>query len=125
MMRKLYKKLNLETVYLPEYVDGDASFSLTHLLKENGIKMSARKVNALLEEKGFIEKKFRASSKKRVVVDEDGNEKEEAVQKFFWSITKSGLEFGRNVISTHGLSTETQVRFYEKKFPELLEKISL
>jgi hypothetical protein len=125
MARKMFNTFGLDTSYLPDYIDGKASFSLTQLLKQNGVEMSAVKVNALLEADGFIEKKFRDSSKTKLIKDDNGDEVEIKVQKQFWSITEIGEEFGKNVVSTHGSSAETQVRFYEDKFSELLEKLGI
>jgi phage regulator Rha-like protein len=125
MARKMFDTFGLDTSYFPDFVDGKASFSLSQLLRQNGVKMSAVKVNALLQADGLIEKKFRDSSKTKLIKDENGEEKEVKVQKQFWSITKAGEEFGKNVVSTHGSSTETQVRFFEEKFMELLEKLEI
>jgi prophage antirepressor-like protein len=125
MARKMFDTFGLDTSYFPDFVDGEATFSLTQLLKQNGVKMSAKKVNTLLEADGIIEKKFRDSSKTKLIKDENGDEVEIKVQKQFWSITEAGGEFGKNVVSTHGSSTETQVRFFEEKFMELLEKLEI
>jgi phage regulator Rha-like protein len=123
MARDLFESLGLENQYLPTYVDGEPAFSLTHLLKKFGVKMSSQKVYLLLESENIIEKKSRKSSKKRIVKDKKGDEKEENILKTFWSIKDK--KFGKNSVNSHGTSRQTQILFYEKTFEELLQKLEL
>jgi prophage antirepressor-like protein len=123
MARDLFESLGLQNQYLPTYVDGEPAFSLTHLLKKFGVKMSSQKVYLLLENENIIEKKSRKSSKKRIVKDKKGNEKEENILKTFWSIKDE--KFGKNSVNSHGTSRQTQILFYEKTFEELLQKLEL
>jgi prophage antirepressor-like protein len=123
MARDLFESLGLQNQYLPTYVDGEPAFSLTHLLKKFGVKMSSQKVYLLLESENIIEKKSRKSSKKRIVKDKKGNEKEENILKTFWSIKDE--KFGKNSVNSHGTSRQTQILFYEKTFEELLQKLEL
>jgi prophage antirepressor-like protein len=123
MARDLFESLGLQNQYLPTYVDGEPAFSLTHLLKKFGVKMSSQKVYLLLESENIIEKKSRKSSKKRIVKDKKGNEKEENIIKTFWSVKDK--KFGKNSVNSHGTSRQTQILFYEKNFEELLQKLEL
>jgi prophage antirepressor-like protein len=123
MARDLFESLGLQNQYLPTYVDGEPAFSLTHLLKKFGVKMSSQKVYLLLESENIIEKKSRKSSKKRMVKDKKGDEKEENILKTFWSIKDE--KFGKNSVNSHGTSRQTQILFYEKTFEELLQKLEL
>jgi prophage antirepressor-like protein len=106
MTEKLYKKLDLETCYLPQYTEEKLTRSLTYLLKKYEIKISTQKANLKLLEVGILEKLERDSS--------CGN------KKYFYSITEKGLEFGKNLISPKN-ERETQPHFYESKFLELIK----
>jgi prophage antirepressor-like protein len=106
MTEKLYKKLKLETNYLPKYTEEKLTRSLTYLLKKYEIKLSTQKANLKLLELGILEKKERDSS--------CGN------KKYFYSITENGLKFGKNLISPKN-ERETQPHFYESKFLELMK----
>jgi len=118
MTEILYKKIGLETEYLPKYSDENHSVSLSSLLKKIDVGMSANKFNKLLIEKGFLEILNRKSSKTET------NEKGEKIPiyKEFKSLTKKGLEFGVNKVSTQN-QLQTQPHYFEDKFDELLEII--
>jgi phage regulator Rha-like protein len=104
MTEKLYKKLKLETNYLPKYTEEKLTRSLTYLLKKYEINLSTQKANVKLLELGILEKVERDSS--------CGN------KKYFYSITENGLKYGKNLISPKN-ERETQPHFYESKFLEL------
>lgn len=82
--------------------------SLSALLKEHGVGLSAIKANKALEAAGFQECLARKSRK-------DPN-----TTKQFWSVTEAGLEYGKNVTSPSN-PLETQPHWYAAKFPELIE----
>ena len=84
----------------------EACFSLTELLKRHGSKLSAVKANKLLIELGILEEKERPSSKG-------------GINKKFKCITKSGLKYGKNVVSEQN-PRETQPQWFESMFDELL-----
>lgn len=86
------------------------AFSLTHLLKEHGIPMSAIKANKALEQAGLLEAKQRASTKAPDKL------------KTFWALTGPGLQYGKNAISPSN-PRETQPLFFADRFPELLDLI--
>ncbi|OHC11348.1 MAG: hypothetical protein A2002_04725 [Pseudomonadales bacterium GWC1_66_9] len=86
------------------------AFSLTHLLKEHGIPMSAIKANKALEQAGLLEAKQRASTKAPDKL------------KTFWALTGPGLQYGKNAISPSN-PRETQPLFFAERFPELLDLI--
>jgi phage regulator Rha-like protein len=106
MTEKLYKKLKLETNYLPKYTEEKLTRSLTYLLKKYEINLSTQKANLKLLEVGILEKMERDSS--------CGN------KKYFYSLTEKGLEFGKNLISPKN-ERETQPHFFEDKFLELVK----
>jgi len=116
MTETLYKKIGLETEYLPKYSDENHSVSLSSLLKKFNVGISANKFNKLLIEKKFLEIQKRKSSKTET------NEKGEKIPiyKEFKSLTKKGLEFGVNKVSTQN-QLQTQSHYFENKFQELLE----
>lgn len=87
----------------------EVCFSLTELLKRSGVKISAIKANKRLLELGILEEKERPSSK--------------GVTKKFKCITKSGLNYGKNVVSEQN-PRETQPQWFESKFDELLTLLS-
>ncbi|GAB3484228.1 BRO-N domain-containing protein [Azotobacter salinestris] len=86
------------------------AFSLTHLLKEHGIAMSAIKANKALEQAGLLEAKQRASTKAPEKV------------KTFWALTGPGLQYGKNATSPSN-PRETQPLFFADRFQELLDLI--
>lgn len=79
--------------------------SLTVLLKDNGITMSAATVNRMLANVGMLEEMTRPSSKGTV--------------KKFWSVTEAGQKYGKNVTSPSN-PKETQPHWYRDTFNELV-----
>ena len=79
--------------------------SLTVLLKDNGITMSAATVNRMLANIGMLEEMTRPSSKGTV--------------KKFWSVTEAGQKYGKNVTSPSN-PKETQPHWYRDTFKELV-----
>ncbi|MEA0555601.1 Rha family transcriptional regulator [Lysinibacillus irui] len=105
MLTEAHKQHGVPTSHLPDYVDEELKVSLTQLLKEHGVKMSAAKVNTRLIELGLLEIKERPSSK--------GGTKE------FKSLTEAGRKYGENAISPYN-AKETQPLYYPSMFNELL-----
>ncbi len=64
MTETIYRELGIKTDFLPKYSDEKHTYSLTHLLKKFGSKLSAKKVNQKLLEIGILEIKTRKSHKK-------------------------------------------------------------
>ena len=95
--------------YLPEYTDENITKSLSELLREYDVTLSARTVNQILIKIDILEEQSRPSTK-------SGSKK-------FKSLTKKGLKFGKNLINLHN-ERETQPHYYSKTFPALLEKIN-
>ena len=87
----------------------EACFSLTELLKRSGAKISTIKANKRLVELDILEEKERPSSK--------------GVTKKFKCITKSGLKYGKNVVSEQN-PRETQPQWFESMFDELLQLLA-
>ncbi len=78
--------------------------SLTELLKEHGIKMSAVATNALLAASGLIVRMERPSTRGA---------------KAYWSVTDAGMKYGKNVSSDRN-QRETQPHWYRARFRELM-----
>lgn len=97
-------------VPLPAYaVNEEITESATALLKKHGVPMGAAKFNTLLIQHGLLEEMPRPSSK--------------GGTKWFKSLTETGLQYGKNMISPHN-SRETQPHYYATKFDKLLKLIS-
>jgi phage regulator Rha-like protein len=109
MTKTLYKKIGLETSYLPDYSDEQHTYSLSHLLKKFKVPISAKKLNQILISNGILEIKTRKSK---------------SGEKSFKSLTEKGLEFGKNLISPHN-QLETQPHYFEIKFRNLLDLVKL
>lgn len=108
MLEVAHKQHGVPTNHLPKYVGEELKVSLTQLLKEHGVEISATKANARLIDLGILEVKERPSSK--------GSTKQ------FKSLTKKGLYYGSNAISPRN-SRETRPLYYPSKFKELLQVI--
>jgi phage regulator Rha-like protein len=109
MTKTLYKKIGLETSYLPDYSDEQHTYSLSHLLKKFKVGISAKKLNQILISNGILQIKTRKSK---------------SGEKSFKSLTEKGLEFGKNLISPHN-QLETQPHYFEIKFRNLLDLVKL
>ncbi|SEE39622.1 Rha family transcriptional regulator [Pseudomonas coleopterorum] len=118
MLNRIAANNGLESSFLPGYAIDAApdatggssmrTLPLTDLLKEQGIRSTARVFNRHLESRGII-KKCQRNSAKRGVVE-------------FWSITEKGLHFGKNLTSPNS-PRETQPHWYVERFAELVELI--
>lgn len=84
--------------------------SLTALLKDHGVKMSAARANLALCTAGVLENQMRKGTSGK--------------QKAFWSLTDQGLYFGKN-ITNPASPRETQPHYYVDRFDELLVEIGL
>lgn len=83
-------------------------YSLTELLKRNGITTSPANVNKMLMDVGLLEEKTRPSIKNGV--------------KKFKCITQKGLAYGKNVVNENS-PRETQPQWFESRFSHLLDLI--
>lgn len=116
MLQKIEKEYNIPPI-LPHYaidapvdaVDGSSRVtkSLTALLEENNVGMTAREVYPILERKGIVDRKYR---------------KARCGEKRFWNVTVYGLRYGKNITNPSN-QRETQPHFYESRFKELLNII--
>lgn len=104
MISNFGKAHNIDTSYLPSYVDEKVTKPLTELLKQFNVNMSAVKFNKLLLEKGIIAESERKSSKGLI--------------KKFKTIVNT--EYGKNLINPKN-PKEVQPHYYEDKFSELLK----
>ena len=102
MLRKLYEKIGLETVYFPKQIVLKNSLSLTKLLEKFEIDLTAYDINLKLQKLELIEKLY-----------SEDNE-------YIWFITEKGEEFGENV----KYQDRTNPQFFENRFEELLELVS-
>jgi hypothetical protein len=91
--------------FLPKLLEARMTKSLTELLKTNNAPYSAQNMNKILLDMGIIEEKTRPSSK--------GGEKK------FKVFTEEGRIYGKNVVKPQK-PEETQPRFYEDTFEQLL-----
>ena len=121
MLSTLYKKLGLDTSYLPKYSDEQHTYSLSHLLKKFEVGISAKKLNLILLSEGYLEIKTRKSTGS--FIDEKTKEKKPKLRTFK-SLTEKGLEFGKNVISPHN-QLETSPHYFEDKFKELIKSLKV
>lgn len=114
MLKKVGEKHELDVSFLPGYaIDAapDAAVggsmptaSLTALLKQHDIKLTASVYNTILRDIGILELRTRKTSK-----GED---------KHFWLITEKGQRFGKNLTSPAS-PRETQPHWYTERFDEL------
>lgn len=103
---------------LPHYaVDapdgGDSSHTtgaLATLLKKADIPVTARKTYLCMQSAGLVERKERPSKTKGT--------------KEFWSLTDTGLAYGKNVTNPAN-QLEVQVHIYESKFDSLIELLDM
>lgn len=109
MIEKAHIEHGVPTSHLPKYVEGELKVSLSQLLKDNNVPLSALKFNKKLIELGLLEEKERPSS--------NGGKKK------FKSLTDKGKLYGDNVTSTRN-TKETQPLYYPSKFNELLKLVS-
>ncbi len=115
---------------MPKYSDEQHTYSLTHLLKKFGSKLSAKKVNQKLLEIGILEIKTRKSRQKKetsqMLLEIEFNNIEENNKyktiREFKSLTEKGLKFGKNLINPNN-ELQTQPHYYESSFAELLKLI--
>ncbi len=100
---------NVSTKLLPSYTDETLTRSLTELLKEYGDTRSAIAVGNLLGKAGIYERLSRPSIKGRV--------------KTFWSLTPTGLVFGKNETNPNA-PRQTQPMFFVHKFDDVLNLLA-
>ena len=113
MLRKAGQAIGADTSFLPDYTEDSApghvgamdTASLTQLLHDYGVRMSAAKFNQILREIGIIERRTRRTT--------NGD------AKAFWCITDSGLDYGKNIVSPQS-PRETQPHYYRDRFIDLL-----
>lgn len=79
--------------------------SLTVLLAEHDIGMTARTANKMMEKAGILVEMTRPSSR--------------GTSHKFWSVTDAGLKYGKNVVSPSN-PKETQPHWYKATFKELV-----
>ena len=80
--------------------------SLTDLLRDNGVTMSAATANKKLAQAGILVELTRSSSK--------------GTPKKFWSVTEKGEMFGKNLTSPNN-PKETQPHWYRQCFKTLAD----
>ncbi len=86
-------------------VSSEHTLSLTALLAEHRVLMSARTANVRLQQLGLIEKATRPSSSGQA--------------RSFWSVTEEGQEYGKNVVHPEN-PRETQPHWFAKRGADLL-----
>jgi len=118
MLAQIAANNGLDAKFLPGYaVDaapdaaGGSSMptkAVTALIKDHGIASTAAAFNRLLAKHGYL-KLLQRKNSKQVMVD-------------FWSVTKKGLEFGKNLTRPQ-CPRETQPHWYVDRFLELAAKV--
>lgn len=121
MLTHIIKANGGDPGFLPSYVIDAAPDSasgssmetkpLTDLLKMHGINMRACAYNRLLEDAGFLSRNTRRST------SEAGGMKQ------YWTVTKAGLRYGKNVTNP-GNPRETHPHWYVERFAELHQRVS-
>lgn len=111
MLCSVFKKHNISTELLPDYTGERIARSLSSLLKQHGVSISARKVNLVLIKLDILTICSRPSRKK-------GNNE----MKQFKSLTEKGLQYGKNLVSKQN-EKETQPHYFEDTFPDLVRLI--
>lgn len=87
---------------------GVITLSLSALLKQYGIRLTANQAYHQMAKLGIVEQRERYS---RTAINNI---------KKFWSLTAKGCMFGKNITSPAN-PRETQPHFFESRFPELLK----
>lgn len=96
---------------LPEYTDSKGFLlAADKLLKKHDVKMNSHKFNLMLQDKGYVTYRERPSKSKGT--------------KRFPVLTAKGLKYGENQVHPKN-QAETQIRYYEDKFLELLKELGL
>ena len=110
MLKGFYDSYHIPTGFLPNYeFNGNREMkSLTALLKENNLGISAVQFNKKLLSAGILEEKERKSSKGMV--------------KKFKSLTEKCLRYGENAVSPHN-QKEVQPLYYSDTFNELFDMV--
>lgn len=109
MVNKVYKEYGLPDNILSTLKD-DEALDFDSIMKKGWVSISESKFNTLMIAKGLLELKSRPSS--------NGKTKE------FKSLTKLGLEYGKNLINPHN-EKETQPHYYTSKFDELIKLLNI
>lgn len=105
MLSALCDQRGVSPRFLPSYVDEPLVRSLTALLREHHVDLSAPVANRILVSLGLVEELERKGSRGEI--------------KRFKSLTEAGLKYGRNETSPQN-PRETQPLYYVARFPELL-----
>lgn len=118
-LRQLYDNYGVNSNILPSYTidaptvtagSSEPTISITEMLKRGGMNISPVMANKKLESLGMIRKEYRTSTRGNGV-------------KNFWSVTKEGLQYGKNVVSDRN-QTETQPHWYLSKMNDLIGMLS-
>lgn len=116
MLRKAGEAIGADTSFLPAYTEDSApghvgamdTASLTQLLRDSGVTISAARANGILHDLGFLDHRTRKTT--------SGGTKQ------FWCVTDAGLKYGKNVVSPQS-PRETQPHWYRSTFADLLSLI--
>lgn len=96
---------------LPEYTSSKGFLlSADKLLKNHGVGMTSHAFNLAMEDKGLVTYRERPSKSKGI--------------KRFPILTNKGLKYGENQVHPK-CQQQTQIRYYEDKFAELLKELNL
>ena len=102
---KICKEYGVGDQMLPAYADEKLTKSISDLLKEFNVGISAVKANQMLLDAGILEEKYRPSKSNGT--------------KSFLSLTETGLKYGKNLISPAN-PRETHPHYYQDSFEDLV-----
>lgn len=111
MLAPIFKKHNIPMELLPDYTAERVTRSLSELLKQYNVGISAKKANLVLIKLDILTIRDRPSRKKGSFE-----------MKQFKSLTAKGLEYGKNLVSKQN-EKETQPHYFEDTFQDLVKLI--
>lgn len=122
LLRQVAVNHGLDTRLLPAYVidspsdsslgSSEPTASISRLLKDHGVQMSATTFNRLLVRAGFLSQRTRRTTQKRF----------EAGIKNFWCVTPAGSVYGKNLLDPKS-PRETQPHWFVSRFDDLLASL--
>lgn len=118
MLQTIAKNNGLDPSFLPAYAvdapsdsaagSSESTAPISTLLKENGVKKSAKDYNLMLQNAGLLERRTRRSTADS--------------KKVFWCVTERGLLYGKNITSPYN-PRETQPHWYVSRFSDLHQEV--
>lgn len=113
MIGQLYQSYDLPAEFLPKYeLNGSRELKpATELLKRYQLEMSAKRLNSLLIENGYLEERTRPSTSGKNGI------------KTYKALSEKGLAYGENAVSPYN-QKEVQPLYYVDRFLELYSLVT-